>query len=62
MNAYRFRRCPSCLAIFPGGELRPLPYAAGGLRRCPKCAFVAFGQAFVVVTDRRQPFTWAMMN
>ena len=62
MTAWRYRRCPSCLATFPAGELRPLPYAAGGLRRCPECRFVAFAQAFVVVTDRRQAFTWAMLN
>lgn len=59
MTAYRFRRCPQCRAVFPGGELKPLRFGGGhyhkrggSLRRCPRCGHVAFTQSFPVVQDR----------
>ena len=47
MTAWRYRRCPSCGTVVPGGELRPVRYGAGhwrrrgyGVRRCPSCGHV----------------------
>lgn len=60
MTAYRFRRCPSCRAVFPGGELKPLRFGpghwherGGSLRRCPKCGHVGFTQQFREVSRAR---------
>jgi hypothetical protein len=33
MTAWRYRRCPSCEAVFPGGQLRPLRYGEGHWRQ-----------------------------
>ena len=63
------RRCPSCRATFPSRELRPL-HSGGtyrrkggsGLRRCPRCGYAAFPQAFAVVGGTRPPVSYAMLN
>jgi len=69
MTAWRYRRCPECRSVFPGGDLKPLRYGAGnwrktggGLRRCPECSFVGFTQRFVVVEGKRQTVSYAGMN
>ena len=56
MTAWRYRRCPSCGAVFPGGQLQPLRYDDGhwrqrgySLRRCPRCGHVAPTRAFLIV-------------
>lgn len=60
MTAWRYRRCPACLSVFPGGQLRPVRYGAshwhekgGSLRRCPSCGYVIWTSKFEVVADRR---------
>jgi len=69
MAPWRFRRCPHCLATFPGGQLRPLRYGAGGwrkkgggLRCCPNCGHTAFTQEFPIAVDKRQRITYAGLN
>lgn len=59
-RAWRYRRCPSCGGVFPGGDLRPLRLGeghwhrrGGSLRRCPQCGHVDFTQGFAVVRERR---------
>lgn len=56
MTAWRFRRCPSCGATFPGGQLRPLRYGENhwrqhgySLRRCPRCGHVAQTREFCIM-------------
>ncbi len=56
MPAYRYRRCPRCLSVFPGGQLRVLRYGeghyhkrGGSLRRCPNCGHKGFTQDFKLV-------------
>ena len=56
MTAYRYRKCPNCHSVFPGGQLKPLRYGeghyhkkGGSLRRCPNCGRTGFTQQFVVV-------------
>lgn len=56
MTAYRYRRCPHCHSVFPGGDLKPLRYGrghyhqkGGSLRRCPKCGYKGFTQGFAIV-------------
>lgn len=58
MPIRRFRRCPLCHSVFPGGELKPLRYGeghwherGGSLRRCPKCGHKGFTQDFKVVKE-----------
>jgi hypothetical protein len=56
---WRYRRCPSCLGVYAGGEFRPLRYGAQwrevgyGLRRCPGCGTVGQTRDFPVVRERR---------
>ncbi len=56
MTPYRYRKCPSCGATFPGGELKPVRFGAGhwhekggSLRRCPRCGHKGFTQDFKIV-------------
>jgi len=57
MTAWRYRRCPSCGRVYPGGELRPVhyggqPWTGGWMqRRCPACGHVARSSAFKVVRE-----------
>jgi ribosomal protein S27AE len=57
---YRHRRCLSCGAVFPAGELKPLRYGGGhwhgrggSRRKCPNCGRVGFTQEFPIVKPKR---------
>jgi len=58
MTAWRYRRCPSCRRVFPGGELRPVSYGAHwgargtAKRRCPCCGFIAPTHYFGIVREK----------
>ncbi|MBI4332368.1 MAG: hypothetical protein HY673_13930 [Chloroflexi bacterium] len=59
MPVRRYRSCPKCHAVFPGGQLKPLRYGpghyhkrGGSLRRCPKCGKTGFTQDFPIVKDK----------
>jgi uncharacterized C2H2 Zn-finger protein len=55
MSTWRYRRCPSCGASFPGGQLRLLRYGSHwrqrgySLRRCPRCGHVGQTRDFGIV-------------
>lgn len=56
MTTWRWRTCPSCYVVFPGGQLRPLRYGEGhwrrhgySLRRCPRCGHVGETRDFRIV-------------
>ncbi|MHB8085348.1 MAG: hypothetical protein ACYDHZ_05955 [Dehalococcoidia bacterium] len=60
MAAWRFRKCPACLAVFPGGELKPLfygkgswdRYGNGALRKCPNCGSTGYTREFPVISQQ----------
>lgn len=61
MTAYRYRHCPHCGSVFPGGQLRPLRFGeghwhkrGGSRRRCPNCGAVGFTQDFPIVNQNNK--------
>lgn len=58
-EAWRFRRCPGCLEVFPAGKLRQLDYGANWQERgdsrcqCPYCGLRGQRSVFTVVRDER---------
>lgn len=56
MGAYRYRVCPRCHEVFPGGKLKVVRYGSGhwhqqggSLRQCPYCGLKGFTQDFPLV-------------
>ena len=59
MAPWRYRRCPHCGAVRPGGDFPPVNYGPGWgngskWRRCPDCGAKGPTSSFPVVRDKRK--------